>query len=108
MHLLGVEIFLALASITLVEFGLAALSVHFNPGIDLRKDIDIQIGERVRVLRLIKSVEITTAATACNLSPGDYEASEDGQRRFRASELYTLTQVLGVSVGMFYNSLSLE
>ena len=67
----------------------------------LRNSIDVQIGERVAIYRNSASVSLERAAEYCGLSPEDYSAGEQGERRFRANELFELAMCFGVRFSTF-------
>lgn len=73
-----------------------------------RRSIDEQIGERVQKHRQLASVHVHAAAARCELSPESYLASEQGERRFQANELYDLATYFGVCFSAFITGLTLD
>jgi transcriptional regulator with XRE-family HTH domain len=61
-------------------------------------DLDTAIGGRIRDLRKAAKIRPAEAAAKMNLSISDYELSERGMRRFRATELFNIAQCLGVGM----------
>jgi transcriptional regulator with XRE-family HTH domain len=61
-----------------------------------RKNIDEIIGRRVRELRVAAKDDAEKVAYSADMTLADYEASERGERRFSALELYYIAQRLDV------------
>ena len=74
----------------------------------LHASIDTQIGHCVTVQRILASVRVDAAAQRCGLSPADYVASERGERRFHAKELYALAICFDVKYSTFFAGLTLK
>jgi transcriptional regulator with XRE-family HTH domain len=64
--------------------------------VDNKKNIDEIIGRRVRELRVAAKDDAEKVAYSAGITLGEYEASERGERRFAAIELYYIAQRLGV------------
>ncbi|MFT7575966.1 MAG: transcriptional regulator with XRE-family HTH domain [Alphaproteobacteria bacterium] len=73
----------------------------------MRNTIDIQIGWRVAKYRKRASVNSDVAARRCGLSRDDYLASEQGERRFQADELFELARFFDVGYATFFTRLTL-
>ena len=74
----------------------------------LHNSIDAQIGECVATHRNLASVSVNAAAKRCGLPPEDYVAGEQGERQFRAKELFHLAACFGVKFSTFLSGLTLK
>src|SRR5581483_1543851 len=69
------------------------------------EQIDIQIGRRVRVRRRLLDLTQQQLGQACGVGFQMVQKYECGLCRISASRLWALSQVLGVSVGYFYEGI---
>jgi transcriptional regulator with XRE-family HTH domain len=69
-----------------------------------KTSLDVIIGRRVRDLRKSAKVRPAEVAADMDLSISDYEQAERGLRRFRAIELFSIAQRLGVEMSDIFGA----
>lgn len=67
--------------------------------------IDEYVGNRVRAARRIRGISQGELAAKLGLTPQQVQKYECGQNRISASRLFSLTRLLGVSVGFFFEGM---
>ena len=68
-------------------------------------EIDRAVGSNLKALRERSSYSRASLAQRAGLATTDLEAAEAGRVRLRATELFQLSQALGVPVGDFYTGI---
>lgn len=68
--------------------------------------VDIHVGARLRLRRMLLGMSQTDLANALNLSFQQVQKYESGANRIGASRLYRLSQALDVPVNFFYDDMS--
>jgi len=76
------------------------------PNANLRENlIDQHVGTRTRALRLQRGISQSDLANELGVSFQQVQKYETGTNRISASKLYTISQVLGVKPGHFFDGL---
>ena len=71
------------------------------------EETDELIGRNIRLQRLIKGVSRAVLAAEISVSAQQLRKYETGENRVSASRLFHISQVLGVSIGAFFDGLRL-
>ena len=67
--------------------------------------IDEEIGRRIRVLRQIRQMTVEAAAVRMGISRQDVDGYEAGSKRISAPHLFDFSQLFGVPIGAFFETL---
>ncbi|GAN49658.1 helix-turn-helix domain-containing protein [Methylobacterium radiotolerans] len=73
------------------------------PGPKTCTDLDVRIGDRVRIARQRARLTQSALAAALNISFQQIQKYEKGRNRFSASSLQRVADLLGVPVASFYD-----
>jgi transcriptional regulator with XRE-family HTH domain len=77
----------------------------FARGTSIPNSIDIHVGKRIRLRRLLLGMNQETLANALNLALPQVQKYEDGANRVSASHLKQISEILDVPIGFFFADL---
>lgn len=72
---------------------------------DLPNQVDLHVGNRLRIRRTLKGLTQDELASAVGITFQQVQKYEKGANRISASRLYAFSQVLNVRVGWFFEDL---
>lgn len=72
---------------------------------DLPNQVDLHVGNRLRIRRMLKGLTQDELASAVGITFQQVQKYEKGANRISASRLYAFSQVLNVRVGWFFEDL---
>ncbi len=82
-----------------------AVAARYGRGTGIPDPIDVQVGSRIRVRRLLIGMNQETLAKALGLTFQQVQKYEGGANRVSASRLSQIADVLGVSISYFFSDL---
>jgi transcriptional regulator with XRE-family HTH domain len=77
----------------------------YGRGTGIPNPIDIHVGKRIRMRRLLLGMNQQTLATALGVTFQQVQKYEHGANRVSASRLSAMAEILGVSISDFYGDL---
>ena len=81
----------------------AASFIRLPPGVS--HPVDIHVGDRLRARRTLLGLTQEMLADAVDLTFQQIQKYERGAKRIGASKLFQFAQILGISVGYFFDEL---
>jgi transcriptional regulator with XRE-family HTH domain len=82
-------------------------NARYGRGTGIPDPVDVHVGVRIRMRRLLLGMNQETLASALGLTFQQVQKYEGGANRVSASRLAEMADVLGVSVSYFFNDLDL-
>jgi transcriptional regulator with XRE-family HTH domain len=80
----------------------------YGRGTGVPHPIDVHVGKRVRMRRLLLGMNQETLATALGLTFQQVQKYESGANRVSASRLSAMSDILGVPIAFFFDDLQLD
>jgi transcriptional regulator with XRE-family HTH domain len=81
---------------------------RYGRGTGIPNPIDIHVGKRIRMRRLLLGMNQETLANGLGLTFQQVQKYEAGTNRVSASRLSAMADVLGVSISFFFGDLQLD
>jgi transcriptional regulator with XRE-family HTH domain len=78
---------------------------EYGRGTGIPNPIDIHVGRRIRIRRLLLGMNQESLASALGLTFQQVQKYEAGANRVSASRLSTVAEILGVAIGYFFGDL---
>jgi transcriptional regulator with XRE-family HTH domain len=83
------------------------ISLRYGRGTGIPNPIDIHVGRRIRLRRLMLGMNQETVANALGLTFQQVQKYEHGTNRVSASRLSAMADILAVPIAFFFNDLQI-